>query len=259
MIKAMLQYFKQFFNKNNREVIPLQQRMDSYEINGYCNSENVHIVSLKSKQLLQYINNVYKFNDKIVDLTEYNKKLANICCKLYDYYSPNVIYSFNNEIHLCFYHNGTGNLIYGGNQNKIMTTIASYATFVSNNEFSNELLCIYEATIRTFDREYEALNFLIWRQHDCKRNNYTLMYKCKYLDEFLNNTLNIENVKLLDIEKHFKDDVKPVILGNIIKKHIVYRNIDEELVLRKEYNIEHFLLNEKFKETLNKYILNKIA
>ena len=79
----MLEYLKQLLYKNNREVIPLQQRMDNYEINDYCNPENVHIVSLKSKQLLQYINNVYNYNEKIADLTEYNKKLAKICCKRY--------------------------------------------------------------------------------------------------------------------------------------------------------------------------------
>jgi hypothetical protein len=249
MIKTIL---SKFF-KN--EKLPLQERMRTYEINGYCDISKTHIVSLKSKQLLKAINDVWRYDDKVEDLQKYNEKLINVCYKLYEYFSPNVIFSFNNEIHLCFYHNGSNNFVFGGNQNKTISTMASYATLVAD--------CVFEATLHEFDYDYEVLNFLIWRQHDCKRNNYTLLYKCKHLEQYLDNTLNIQETKLTDIEKFFKDEyniINPFVLGNVLKKSIVYKDkTDEEMVLRKEYIVEHFLLSSNFKETLQKYIINKLA
>jgi hypothetical protein len=250
--------FKEFFTK---KTLSLQERMNNKN-DIRCNPRNICIVSLKSKRLLKFINNVGIYEDKIHDLNDLNSKLVKVCKTLFEYFNPNVIYFFNNEIHLCFGKcNDNETYLFGGDTLKIVTTIASFATKTMIEEDVQG--CVFEATIRNFEQDFEALNFLIWRQLDCRRNNYTLLYKCKNLDNYLNNKLNVQEKMLKEIvqdfDAEFENVHKQLIFGNIMKKAIVYKVTGDQVISRKEYQVEHFKLEEKFKETLQKYILNKLA
>lgn len=252
--------FKEFFTKQNKK-LSLQERMNNTN-NTRCDPNNICIVSLKSKRLLKFINDVWRYDDKVYDLNELNDKLVKVCKKLYEYFNPNVIYFFNNEIHVCFGKcNDNETYLFGGDTFKIVTTIASFATKAMIEEKLQD--CVFEANIRTFEQDFEALNFLIWRQLDCRRNNYTLLYKCKHLEKYLNNTLNVQEQTLKEIvqdfDVEFEDVHKQIIFGNIMKKTIVYKVIGDQVIARKEYHVDHFKLEDNFRETLQKYIINKLA
>lgn len=224
-----------------------------------CHYYKPHIISIKSYQILDFLNTITGFNEKVQSLELFQKILYESIKPLYKNCSPNMVYTFLNEIHLVFFYNDQGNYIYDGNINKIITMMTSS---VSVN-FCKELYKLgidfdftFTGKIVEFDKDYETLNYLIWRQNDCRRNTLTLLYKCLHLDLFLENDLNL-NKKLSeiknDIDNVLNEDVEislvHLIRGNIIKKHM-----KTDLPVRNTLFIEHFLFADDFNKNFEKYI-----
>lgn len=227
-----------------------------------------YIVSLKSKEILQYLNTKKtSVKEKIEDWQEYNTLLLKVSQECYDRFSPRMVYAFNDEIHLVFYNTSDYPDLYNGNVTKTLTTISSFATRQFTSEFTKRNLD-FDFTIHVkyaeFPREYEALNYLVWRQLDCKRNNIITLFKyfqedVKYL--VLDDVTQSLFHKLSDVDISY-EHIKFLINGNILKKELVYiesnksNEENEDMLTRKELNISHELLHENFKENLRKYIYN---
>jgi hypothetical protein len=203
---------------------------------------------------------VTSFDEKIASLELYNKALTNVCESLYNRFDPHCIYAFNNEIHLVFFYNNKGDFIYNGNVTKTITTIASQASIY----FMKELLLLgidanssFEGSSVEFDKQYETLNYLVWRQFDCKRNTITLLYKCLNKELLLDSALTLDDIKLECLEKEVYAksncaNLLPLVHGNLIKKKLVKQ------LKRKQFVNEHVVLWENFAENLQKYIVSKL-
>jgi hypothetical protein len=274
-----------------------------------CHPYKPHIVSLKSRTLLNLINKVknetstkYKsvIEDKIDLIEMINKILIEVSKKLYLRCDPTVIYTFHNEINIVFFYKENGECIYDGNMNKILTSIVSYASIVFSKELEKNNLSqyindfIFDGHLIEFDKDYETLNFLIWRQFVCKRNTISLLYKCLHdkKDNDIKGTFNEDVVRRqgtfnedvvrrqgtsLQTNNMSIDDMKyrlPIIspelfMGNIIKKRNFtslienpFKNEENENKKikknRKCIGIEHFYFHVNFKNNFEQYIKKKI-
>lgn len=268
--------FKNFFtnndNDNNKKrdkcENSLEKRMkkiiekDNGKIRHYYKP---YIVSIKSKRLLAYINNTkYNFEDKINLLHNINEILINVSKKLYNKFDPTMIYTFHNEINLVFFYNENGESIYDGNINKILTSIVSYASILISKELDKKNILIdflFDGHFVEFDKDYEILNFLVWRQFECKRNTITLLYKC------LKNTNDITNLTLDDMKYSLPIVSQELFTGNTLKKHIFKSSmqnpwandtVDTVEKIRKNIGIEYLYFHKNFTFVLEKYIKRKI-
>lgn len=266
----------------------LQERMTRYikEHNGKkCHCFKPHIISLKSKTLLTHLNFLTKLDEKLECLKEYNTILERVCAILYSKYDPHMIYAFNNEIHLVFYPNDEGNFLFDGDISKTLTMIVSYASICFTKEIKGtqfEVDCVFEGNFVEFGKDYEVLNYIIWRQLDCKRNTVTLLYKCINYDGILDNMMTLDKISLLELQKEVYNKVSSEALdrlmyGGISKKQIVYIETDSkqslaycwkegdqvydedkiELVKRKIITVKHIPLWVNFKSNLYEYVVNK--
>lgn len=229
------------------------------------------IVSLKSKQLLNYTSHVKNVNDKIKELELIQDVLFEVGKKIYEKFNPHLIYTFQNEVNVVFYYNENGIYLYNGN---IMKTVTSSASFVSV-EVSKLLYkrgididLHFTGQFVEFDIDYEVLNYLIWRQMDCRRNTITLLYKCLNITSFLNGECIIEKVKIEEMVNDLKTNSIDVenafyhlLTGNVIKKRIFYSEKDKnkELIIRRSVGVEHIKFSENFKSNYQKYIINKLC
>ena len=239
-----------------------------------------YIISIKSKSLLTHINNIknnskYKsiIEDKVNLLNIINEVLIEVSRKIYLKFDPTMIYTFNNEINIVFFYNENGESIYDGNINKILTSIVSYASICISKELEKQsalLDFIFDGHFIEFDKDYEILNFLIWRQFECKRNIITLLYKC------LHNKNNINNLTLDDMKYDLPLNIisPELFTGIIIKKrifkiltsNIAWGNTDQDInkenntvqKTRKSVGVEHFYFHKDFKNNFTKYIKTKI-
>lgn len=244
-----------------------------------CHPYRTHVISLKSKGLLSFLNKTTDVEQKIKMITRLNESMVNVCKRLYARFNPTMIYQFNNEIHLVFNYNDLGDFLYDGDITKTLTKIVSSATLYSTQELLQDTSfdkvndIIFSGTFVQFKEDYEILNYIIWRQYDCKRNNITLLYRCEQgIDQVE------EGLKLADMEASLKTPVPETILyGNIIKKEIVYKEVDvpntinefipigdldsqTQFVTRKQIRVMSFgLYNENsFKENYIKFVRNAI-
>lgn len=264
---AFLTHIRQtLFNEDS-----LKNRMQD-TLSEYNNKEftsyQPYIISLKSKEILQYLNTKKtSVKEKIEDWQEYNTLLLKVSQECYDRFNPRMVYAFNDEIHLVFYNISDYPDLYNGNVTKTLTTITSFATTQFTREFTKRNLD-FDFTIHAkyaeFVKEYEALNYLVWRQLDCKRNNVITLFKyfqddVKYL--LLDDVTQSLFHNLSDLDVTY-EHVKFLINGNVLKKEIVYIDSNtkneesEEMSSRKELSISNELLHENFKENLRKYIYN---
>lgn len=243
-LKTRMQENANYYNK---------QRIEAYQ---------PYIISVKSRDILNYVNHqVYSYDNessfikKLDFLNKYNEILVDICKKCYSRFNPNMIYSFNDEIHLVFYNTTDYPDLYNGNIHKTLSTISSYITRLFTQKLQHEFDFTFYAKYVSFSTEYEVLNYLVWRQNDCNRNNIITMYN--YFET------NLENQKLKDITSkllvcifNLQDhlDITQVIHGNIIKKELIY-NDDKDYTGRYVFNLEHFNLKDNFNENLIKYII----
>jgi tRNA(His) 5'-end guanylyltransferase len=266
---------KMCFISNSEEI---KQRMTKYinQNNKKCHPYKPFIVSLKSKQILSYFNYLTNIDDKLKFIEKFDEIMIEVSRKLYVQYDPHMIYTFHDEIHLVFFYNENGNYIYSGDINKIITTLVSYTSIEMTKILTKKSISldfVYKSQFVEFDKDYEILNYIIWRQLDCKRNIITLLYKCINLENFLNNKDKHNYLKLDVMEKDVSDVLKEKLqlycTGNILKKSLVYKNTknpkivfnkenDCNLTVRKQIHIENFYFSDNFKENFNKYIKNKI-
>jgi hypothetical protein len=216
--------------------------------------------------------------------------LFNASKALYKKFDPNLIYTFENEINVVFFYNDSGIYLFDGNVNRLITSISSYATIEVYKELIKagiELDFSFSGQFVEFDIDYEVLNYLIWRQMDCRRNTVTLLYKCINIDSVLDGNNTVEKVKVHDMIKYINgeygkdkiDNLNHLLTGSIIKKYVFYKisnkqmkkkanqktnvetettDVDKDVVARRSVGVEHFFLSDNFKSNMQKYIVNKI-
>jgi hypothetical protein len=255
--------------KNKLVGKPLVERMQDI-VNIYNNKEfnsyYPRIISLKSKEILKLVNSLGGINneignknyikDKLLNWEQYNKIILNISKECYNRFNPSMIYTFNDEMHMVFYDQSDYQETYNNNINKILTTMTSFVSNKFTKEFIKNNIDM-EFTVSgkyvEFRYEYEVLNYLIWRQFDCRRNNIITLYKC------INS--NVESMSLENITQelfHYLndlnisyDDIQFIICGNILKKQK-----DNDKSSRKELIVINEVLHENFSHNLQKYIMN---
>lgn len=285
--------------KNKSDPNSLENRMRSI-VFGYnqndkrCHNYKPHIVSMKSRSLLDYINRITSVDEKFELLQMIDDILVNVCKELYIKFDPSMIYSFGNEINLVFYYNDKGEFLYGGNVNKILSTIISYTSIKIAREFAKRNIYeefIFDGHFVEFDQDFETLNYLIWRQFDCKRNTLSLLYKCLHMESVLDGNYNINNIKMNDMKTEIEDTIfgksvderknynkRPLyfnlLTGNIFKKRKFYKKNQSEFhkksqneeqnekqnkeVVRKYVGVENFYMKYSFKAIFETYIKKKV-
>jgi len=251
MLQALFNYV--FGYDKNKTVLSLHERMESNvsDWNKMRSNSKCFVVSLKSKTLLKYLkNDTGDFAKKNEELGSNNIILKKVCKTLYDKYDPIMIYCFNNEINLAFINDG--NALYNGNISKLVCKIASHASVLYSKELHNRVDITFNGIFVEFSKYCELLNYLIWRQFDCRRNTVTLLYKC-----FINNA-RIDNTGVHDMERCFElpDDL---LYGIIMKKCMVIykKGVDNRILFRNRIVAEHFYLAHDFDKILDKYVTSK--
>lgn len=242
-----------------------------------CHFYKPYIVSIKSRALLDLINKVnrstYKssIENKIDLIEKINNILINVSKKLYLKFDPTIIYTFHSEINLVFFYNENGESIYDGNMNKILTSIISCASILFSKELEKHDILLdftFDGHLIEFDIDYEILNFLIWRQFECKRNTITLLYKC------LHNKKETNDLSLDDMKYNLPIVPPELFIGNILKKRNfkslienplnentkVNENTENNKIIknRKKIGVEYFYFHNNFKNNYEEYIKKKV-
>lgn len=255
----------------------LDERMKniSDKHNRKCHSYKPHIVTIKSKQILSHLKSIslsnLSFDEKRMQITELNDILIDVCKSIYITYDPHLIYSYHNEINIVFFYKENGNYLYDGNINTLLTNLVSYTTLKMNNKLQkiNDLKeVIFTGKFVEFDNDYEILNYIIWRQINCKRNTLSLFYKCLYKNK------DIDNIKITEMQNilHEKDiKIDEFLTGNTLKKILYYKYSDfiifnensktdneKDLITRKCICVKNVYFSDNFNENFFKYIKNKI-
>ena len=125
---------------------PLTKRMKTTvkKCNDYSfHPYKCHILTLKSKELLRYVNGIEPLFDKrLMKLGEYNKMLLKVCMDIYNKMDPTFIFAFNNEINVIFYYSeyDKDSFVYNGNINKTITKMSSYASLAFYKELNMDVL-----------------------------------------------------------------------------------------------------------------------
>jgi tRNA(His) 5'-end guanylyltransferase len=236
---------------------------------GKCHYFKPHIVSIKSYQILNFLNTITTFDEKVKMLQVFQNILYESIKPLYKNCAPNMVYTFLDEVHLVFFYNEHGNYMYDGNIHKIITMMTSSISINVCKQLQArgiDLDFTFTGKIVEFDKDYETLNYLIWRQNDCRRNTMTLLHKCLHIDLFLENELDL-NMKLSEIKKDMdkilEHDIETLLVnllrGNIVKKHCqIYYKIQADendvMVTRNTLYIENFLFVDNFDKTFEKYV-----
>lgn len=250
----------------------------SNKYNTKCHCYKPHVITIKSKQILSYMKNISKskitFEEKQKYIKTLNNIIIDICKKLYIKYDPTLIYCFNNEINIVFFYKNNGNYIFDGNVNSILTLLTSDITLQINKDNILDTLptlrdVVFTGKFIEFDKDYEILNYLIWRQMNCRRNTLSLFYKCLYPNK------SIDNIKT----EHMKEtlykmniDIDEFLTGNVLKKMLYYKSIPDEklyynfendtddrgIITRKNISVNNILFSDNFKENFQKYIKNKV-
>lgn len=187
-------FFDTLLQNYGFETIPftLKERMQEYltTYNSKCfNPYNTHVISLKSKKILKFLNFKNTFIQKINEFKIHNEILVCISKKLYKEFNPTLIYCFNDEIHLVFA-DCEKEESYNGNINKKLSCISTFASVLFTKEFLKQEIDLDFCIIPKYvefkkDVQYELLNYIIWRQNDCLRNNLTTLYS--YFEKNLDN------------------------------------------------------------------------
>ena len=225
------------------------------------NNNQVHpykpfVVYLQSADILKYVNTLSDVQNKTVDLGKNRDILEVVCRELYKTMNPTVIYTFGNEITLVYYYNEMGDLPYNGNVNKFITKAASIASVYYAMAVQQPVT--FTGRHVEFNKDYEVLNWLVWRQNDCKRNHVQLLYKCLYKNEILNGH-QIDNKKMEEMMEPILETIKyEFITGYIMKKELCYKYDEKDNINKRfTYEFHNVQLSDNFRENLRKYIMNK--
>lgn len=236
----------------------LTERMKKYtnqQHDVYCHPFQPHIVSLKSSMLSRVINTVTSIEEKKAFYDKFNATLQQVVAAMYDRFDPHLVYAFNNEIHLVFYPNEEGQYLYDGRISKIITTIASWTSVEMTKRMGGEDgSFIFEANFVEFARDWEVLNYILWRQYDCKRNSMTLLYKCLNKDLVEDGQDPTCFVKLDEMAWELLDQEisDAIVYGSTMKKEL------DSVTFRKRLTTSHQNWHMfEFKEILQTYIINK--
>lgn len=281
MFFNIINTLKSVINANNNTNLDTRMRDLIKKHNATkCHGFKPFIVTLKSKNLMTYINRLNDYDNKVKELELLQDLLFKVSKKLYIKYDPNLIYTFQNEINVIFYYNDQGNYIYDGNINKMLTSMSSYVSTELTKLFLLENIKVdlyFSAQFVEFDIDYEVLNYLVWRQMDCKRNTITLLYKCMFKDEFLDGTKNVEKMSIKEmttildkkLNTNVNENIYNLLTGNTVKKFLFYKmskrdlekfqETDNNMVARKSVGVDYIEFSNNFKENLYKYVINKVC
>lgn len=270
-----MQYDTHYLNQCDPEEVyspTLQKRMQSLVQKPHFHPYKGHIITLKSKEILEYLNKTGKDVDFSSKHLNFNKILVNVCQSLYLKYDPNMIYAFNDEINLVFYHNNNDvEYVYRGDIYKTVTMMTSFASIQFTKEFVSSNLdfeFLVNGRFVEFDDDYEMLNYIIWRQNDCYRNNLTVLHN-QYANSSHSMKITDVILSLEQLEKDFQESSglkrsnfgmnMSFFYGNLIKKEIVYKEINGKMVCKKHFNVDNnMVLKWNFNENVQKYIYNKL-
>lgn len=254
----ILSYIKRTLNKTSLKT-RMQNSLDKYNGKKF-DDYKPYIISLKSKEILEYLNFPKEnINMQLDTWRQYNSLLQEVVRSSYNRFNPTMMYAFNDEIHFVFYNITDYTDVYNGNVNRLMTTITSFVSRVFTKEFMKndiDFEFTFHAKYIQFNLEYETLNYLVWRQLDCKRNNTITLFKY-----FNNNTtyMTLEDVTQ-NLCHNLKDnninytDLYDIIYGFVVKKELIYVEKGDDIIARKVFNVSNLILNEQFRETLHKYV-----
>jgi hypothetical protein len=247
MFYSLINDLREMFYKNtvknddvdNNLDLRMRKTVTNYN-NKKCHGFQPFVISLKCKSLMRYINELKTFDKKTNQLNELQDIMLEIGKMLYAKYDPHLIYTFQNEINLVYNYNDQGNYIYDGNINKMLTSITSYVSVFFTKclmKHNIDLDVNFFGQFVEFNIDYEVLNYLIWRQMDCKRNTISLLYKCVNFEDFLSMTESIDNMSienmLFDInkklDKRVECDYKNLLTGNVIKKYLFHKLVKQSV------------------------------
>lgn len=246
------------FCRNTSEGCSLSRRMKHYVDNHNgksCHPFKPHIISLKSKTMLNKINEVTDINTKLQLLKLYMDMMIDVSKVVYNRFDPHMMYMFNNELHLVFNYNDEGIFLYDGNIHKLITAICSRVTLEVNKRLPYE--ASFEATLTEFDKDFETLNFLIWRQHDCKRNVSSLLYKCIMNDNENVDCLeedplhNVSLAEICNILTLYGYECPEFVRGTILKKKL------DDHTNRPQFVVQHYQMDVDFSNFFYEYIEEK--
>jgi hypothetical protein len=148
--------------------------------------------------------------------------------------------------------------------------------------FDDKYECTFECTFVEFDKDYEVLNYIIWRQLDCIRNTTTLLFKCLKNDEILDGKDPVSHVCLVDMTNALREsngEELCFVYGTLMKKqlyrvetqddtHVYTQQTDSDFelttkkhigytVLRTKSLIQNIDLKTDFNANVHKYVYNK--
>lgn len=256
MLNALCNWIKSFFVfdvDNDSLSKRMENAVDSF------NNQSIHcykpfVVSINSKKILKNLKLKTSFDEKVVQFSEHYEQMNKVTSELYNYFAPTFMYYFNNEIHLVFYPDENGNYMFNGNVHKIMTSIVSHATFVATKM---NMDCVFTGTYLEFSKEYETMNYIIWRQFDCYRNTMTLLHKC-VSDEDLQNK-SIDEIENTLSEHHSIPNI--IKYGVVLKKEMCIKPCETDLQhpkYRRELKLFSYNLSDDFKTSMRKFLLRKV-
>jgi hypothetical protein len=159
-----------------------------------------HVVSLKSKQILRYLSKPTTFQEKQDQIDNYYQKVLEVVKKCYHQFDPTLIYIMNDEFHFVFYYNDEGDFRYDGNIMKLNSSITSFVSIEMAKIYGNEFDFYYQSKVVEFNDDDEVLNYIIWRQLNCKNTNLQNFYKSIHPD------LDITGISLDEIESELMDN-----------------------------------------------------
>lgn len=255
---------------NGESSLDVRMRELVVKNNGKFHGFKPFVITVKSKELSRYINELTGVNEKIASLTNMQSILFDIGKLIYTRFNPRLVYTFENEINVVFFYNDNGVIVYDGNVSKLVTSIVSLVSIEFYKRLGYQLVFDYDFNFTgqnvEFDVDYDILNYLVWRQLDCKRNTITLMYRCC---NNISNDNHMIGLKLSDMIEHLNKQLNiditqeylKLLTGNIIKKSLFYvvkSDNDETVVEKYKIGIENIYFLDNFKENYRKYIRNKI-
>jgi len=237
-------------NESEKRMKPLSSR---------CHPFKPYVIALRSAGLLKSINKKEDFQSKCDTMKRYQKIMSEVSIKMIHMFDPRLVYTFNNELHLVFFINDHGSVLYGGDILKLVTNMASAAS-IELNKHDTLINSHFEGSFYQFDNDEDVANYIVWRQLDCCRNNMSLLYKCLYATSNINNLKHNEIIKRIEAQYHktLENENKFIKNGTILKKQIYYVEKSEIMVTRKRVIEEYFKFSDNFEENYYKYIVNKL-
>lgn len=247
-MQKVIHSIKTFFG-----LIPLKNRMQ--DLIRKSNSDTFdeyryHIITVKSRDILKYINSDFSRNVKRMDAI-----FVKVAKESYDKFGAVLIYTFNNEINFVF---DNENSCYNRNINKTLTSIVSYVTNRVTKELFNagiNMEMMFTGKFVEFEKDFETFNYLVWRQCECYRNNILALAKENKIETHQVTTKNL----LASLEKANVEYDLYVLNGSTLKKELIYVEKDKpDLVTRSFFNVDYVIFSDSFSSNIRKYLYNKM-